>query len=112
MFALQALPKEDVLYTWDLLPNFSETTFHFCLRNVESELIQSILSVEQDIFIGIGSGCSDGSMEANPTLKALDIPEDFIHGPIRLSFTEKNTRQEVREAIEAIINVYQRVRQK
>ena len=112
IFALQVLPKEDVLHTWDLLPNFSETTFHFCLRNVESELIQSILSIEQDIFIGIGSGCSDGSMEANPTLKALGIPEDFIHGPIRLSFTEKNTRQEVRRAIEAIIDVYQRVRQK
>ncbi len=102
--------KIDFLLTADYIDNFIPSTVSFCLKNVESELIQSILSEEYDIFIGIGSGCSDGSMEVNQTLKALNIPEDFIRGPIRLSFSEDNTKEEVMQVIDAILEVYNRVK--
>ena len=100
----------DFILIDDYINAFIPSTITFCLKNVESELIQSILSEEHEIFIGIGSGCSDGSMEVNPTLKALNIPKEFIHGPIRLSFSEKNTKKEVVETIDKILEVYEQVR--
>lgn len=100
----------DFILTEDYINAFIPSTVSFCLKDVESEVIQSILSEDYSIFIGIGSGCSDGSMEANPTLKALGIPEEFIHGPIRLSFSEKNTQEEVKEVIDKILYVYKKVR--
>ena len=82
-----------------------------CLKNVESELIQSVLSSDYNIYIGIGSGCSDGSFEVNKTLKAKGVPEEFIRGPIRLSFSDKNTEEEVVEVIDKIVEVYHKVKQ-
>lgn len=100
-----------VFFTFPLLENWTVSTFHFCLKNVESELIQSVLSSDHDIYIGIGSGCSDGSFEVNKTLSELGVPEEYIRGPIRLSFSDKNTVKEVEEVIDKIVEVYYKVRQ-
>ena len=100
-----------VFFTFPLLKDWTVSTFHFCLKNVESELIQSVLSSDYNICIGIGSGCSDGSFEVNKTLKAKGVPEEFIRGPIRLSFSDKNTEEEVVEVIDKIVEVYHKVKQ-
>ena len=94
-----------------LTEDFVSSTFHFCLKNVESELIQSILSTDYDIYVGIGSGCSDGSFEVNKTLKEMGVPDEYIHGPIRLSFNDKNTFEEVEEVIDKIVEIYYKVKQ-
>ena len=81
---------------------------HFCLKGVESEILQNMLD-SYDIFIGVGSGCNDGSMEVSNTLLALKIPEEYIHGPIRLSFSLQNTEEEVIIATQKLIEAYKQI---
>ena len=85
--------------------NYIPSTFTFCLKGIEGEVIQSMLS-EQNIFIGTGSACGDGTMEVGETLKYMNVPEDYIHGEIRLSFDITTTKEDVITALDEILKVY------
>jgi len=105
MITAQMLEESEI----DFLPisgnNSIDGTYSFCLKNIESEIIQEMLNAK-DIFIGTGSGCADGSMERDATLVYMNIPDEYIGGLIRLSFSISNTEDEVREAIGELIKCY------
>lgn len=79
--------------------------FNFCLKNIESETLQSLLS-DNDIYIGVGSACSDGSMEVNKTLREMQVPEEYIHGPIRYSYSLANNKENIELATLQLIKYY------
>lgn len=81
------------------------TTFNFSLKNIESEIMQAMLS-DKGICIGIGSACNDGSMSVSDALSTMGVEEEFIRGPIRLSFSLENTKEEVEYAMDEIIDIY------
>jgi cysteine desulfurase len=51
-----------------------------------------------------GSACASGSSEPSPTLVAMGLPNDVIHGAIRLSLGAFTTPEEVAEAARRIIS--------
>ena len=50
---------------------------------------------DKGIYIGVGSGCNNGLFEDNATLKEMGVDSEYIRGPIRFSFSMKNTVEDV-----------------
>ena len=84
------------------------STLNISLKGIESEILQSMLS-KKNIFIGVGSGCNNSLFEPDPTLVAMNVPEEYLHGQIRFSFSTLNTEEEVRIAIQELINCYKQL---
>lgn len=103
--ALDSLNKSGIEYVVNRGKYNLSTTLNFALKGVESEIIQSILS-DKNIYIGVGSGCNNGNFDVSPTLKQMEVPEEYIRGPIRLSFAINNTQEEVALAMDEIITAY------
>ena len=80
------------------------STISFSLPNIESEVIQSILS-DNGIYIGTGSGCSDGSFDTDYIISKL-APKEFQRGTFRLSFDLHTTFEEVEEVMNGIFKNY------
>lgn len=81
------------------------STLNIALKNVESEVLQMMLN-DKGIYIGVGSGCNNGLFEDNATLKEMGVDPEYIRGPIRFSFSMRNTVEEVEIATEELIQAY------
>lgn len=79
--------------------------FSFCLKNVESEVIQQLLQ-DEGIYIGTASACNTGEMKNNKTLEVLGIKPEYIRGHIRISFNIINSESDIKIAISEIIKYY------
>ena len=76
-----------------------------CFKNVEGEIIQSLLN-EKGIYCGTGAACNSGDMNASAALTFMRIPEDYIRGEIRLSYTLDNTVEEMIQTAKVLKSVY------
>jgi cysteine desulfurase len=45
--------------------------------------------------VSSGSACSSKSAKISEVLKAMSLPIDYIESAIRLSFCEKNTKEDI-----------------
>lgn len=54
-------------------------------KNISGEYIVQELSA-RGIYCSTGSACTSGDLEVSHVLKALNVPDDYIRGTIRLSF--------------------------
>lgn len=81
------------------------STYAFCIKNVESELIQSMLN-DHGIYVGIGSACNGQmkELEDDSVLLAMKIPDEYIHGLIRISFSSENTENDIRLFVKELTN--------
>ena len=62
-------------------------------KGIEAESL--VLSLDRKgICVSAGSACNSGSTEPSYVLKAIDVPEEFIHGTIRITFSDTNTLDE------------------
>ncbi len=57
-----------------------------------------------------GSACSSGHQEPSPTLTAMGLPPDVVHGAVRFSFSRLNTMEEARRAAATVLRVAGRLR--
>lgn len=85
--------------------NSVNNIFCFCLKNISGEIITDILNQKQ-ICISNGSACNSGNLEPSSVLEAMQIPEDYIYGEIRLSFDLTNTKNEIKIVLEEISKAY------
>ena len=76
-----------------------------CFKNVEGEIIQSMLN-DKGIYVATGAACNSGDMNASAALAFMRIPEDYIRGEIRLSYTLDNTVEEMIQTAKALKSVY------
>jgi cysteine desulfurase len=81
------------------------STLSIALKNIESEVLQMMLN-DKGIYIGVGSGCNNGLFEDNATLKEMKVAPEYIRGPIRFSFSLKNTIEDVTIATDELIKAY------
>ena len=51
-----------------------------------------------------GSACHSGSSEPSKVLKAIGVPEEYIRGTIRISFSKDNTINEVDAFVDCVVN--------
>lgn len=72
------------------LPNTTNISFGY----VEGESI--LLHLDRyNIAASSGSACTSGSLEPSHVLRAMGVPEIFLHGSLRLSLSRYNTLEEI-----------------
>lgn len=60
-----------------------------------------------DIFVGMGSACNTGNLDPSWVLSDMQIPDDFILGTLRFSFSNTNTIDEILQTTQKIVKFYQ-----
>lgn len=78
-------------------------------KGVRGEVLLHSLEA-QHIYVSTGSACSSHKKEKQYVLKAIDLPEEYKEGTIRVSFSMMTTKEEVLEAAKAIENAVGQLR--
>lgn len=72
--------------------------------NIEGESIMLLLD-NKDICVSTGSACHSASLEASPTVKSFNLPPEYEHGTIRISFDENFEPDEVEYVTDEIARI-------
>lgn len=64
------------------------------VKNVEGEAIMLALAAKE-IFVSTGSACHSKSLEASQTVKSFNLPPEYEHGVIRISFGDDLTYPDI-----------------
>ena len=83
----------------------------FSFKGVLSENLIIALDLE-DICCSAGSACHADSKEASSVLRAIEVPEEYIHGTLRFTLCADNTNDEIDYVVEKLKNIVERQRQK
>ena len=68
---------------------------------VQAEALVLLLD-RSGICVSMGAACNSQSLEPSHVLTAMSVPEEFLHGSIRVSFGQYNTPEQIDEAAEAV----------
>ena len=87
------------------LPN----NIHFCFRFIEGESM--LISLDQAGICGSsGSACTSGSLDPSHVLLAIGRPHEIAHGSLRLTLSEKNTKEEIDKVVDELKKIIERLR--
>lgn len=89
----------------DRLPNNA----NFCFRFIEGESLLILLD-QQGICASSGSACTSGSLDPSHVLLAIGLPHEIAHGSLRLTLSEKTTREDINFTVDAIAKIVERLR--
>jgi cysteine desulfurase len=84
-------------------------TTNIAFPRLEAEAILMGLS-ELGLCASAGAACSSGSLDPSPVLLAMGVPEPLAHGSIRFSLSRFTTREELDQAVKAVVTVVGRLR--
>lgn len=87
------------------LPNTMNVSFEY----IEGEAILLLLD-EVGICASTGSACASGSLEPSHVLRAMEVPQNMIHGSLRLSLSIFNTEDDVDYVLEHLPRVVKKLR--
>lgn len=69
---------------WDCcLPNLINISF----KDIDAQDLITLLDAE-DIYVSVGSACNSGSTEPSYVLKAINVPDEYIMGTIRITLPD------------------------
>ena len=80
-----------------------------CFRGVASESLLLLLD-RAGVYASAGSACAAGALEPSHVLRAMEIPEEYARGALRLSLGPENTETEVDHIIRTVTDVAARLR--
>lgn len=83
---------------------------HFCFRYLEGESLLMLLD-RKGICASSGSACTSGSLDPSHVLLAIGLPHEIAHGSLRLTLSEKNTKEEMDYLIEELKKIVKRLRE-
>ncbi len=78
------------------------TTSSILFPNVKGELMLLVLS-ENGVCASSGSACSSGALKESKVIEALGMPDEGEWGAVRFSFARTTTKDELLQAVEAIV---------
>lgn len=82
---------------------------NFCFRFIEGESM--LILLDQDGICGSsGSACTSGSLDPSHVLLAIGLPHEIAHGSLRLSLSEKTTREDIDFTIDELKKIIERLR--
>lgn len=96
---------------------FIKTNIPYTIINSEYECVNNILNVSfkginaenlllmmdsQGVYISAGSACNSESFEPSETIKTLNLPDEYVGGTVRFSFSHLNTMDEIKQ-VESIL---------
>lgn len=82
---------------------------NFSFRFIEGESLLIMLD-QKGICGSSGSACTSGSLDPSHVLLAIGLPHEIAHGSLRLTLSEKNTKEEIDETVEALKAIVERLR--
>ena len=69
-----------------------------------------ILLDSKGIAASSGSACTSGSLDPSHVLLAIGLPHEIAHGSLRLTLSEKNTKEEMDYVVEQLTAILERLR--
>lgn len=82
---------------------------HFCFRFIEGESLLILLD-QNGICASSGSACTSGSLDPSHVLLAIGLPHETAHGSLRLTLSEKTTKEEIDYTVDKIKEIVERLR--
>ncbi len=82
---------------------------NFCFRYIEGESMLILLD-QKGICASSGSACTSGSLDPSHVLLAIGLPHEIAHGSLRLTLSEKNTKEEMDYVVEELKRIVERLR--
>lgn len=82
---------------------------HFCFRYIEGESLLILLD-QKGICASSGSACTSGSLDPSHVLLAIGLPHEIAHGSLRLTLSEKTTKEEIDDTVEELKKIVDRLR--
>lgn len=82
---------------------------NFCFRFIEGESLLILLD-QKGICGSSGSACTSGSLDPSHVLLAIGLPHEIAHGSLRLTLSEKTTKEEIDFTIEELKKIVDRLR--
>lgn len=76
---------------------------YICFKGIDSESLMYFLDLN-DIQVSTGSACNSKSIEPSPVLMAIDMNQDDMYSCIRLTFSGKETIEELDYVCKTIMN--------
>lgn len=89
----------------DRLPNNA----NFCFRFIEGESLLILLD-QNGICGSSGSACTSGSLDPSHVLLAIGRPHEIAHGSLRISLSEKTTKEDIDFTVDKIKEIVERLR--
>ncbi|MDE6104587.1 MAG: cysteine desulfurase NifS [Clostridia bacterium] len=77
---------------------------NMCFEGIEGEGLLLHLDA-RGICASSGSACTSGSLDPSHVLLALGLPHEVAHGSLRISLSESNTEEDVKEILKAVPEV-------
>ena len=78
-------------------------------KSIEGESLMLMLN-RAEICVSSGSACNSGSLEPSHVLKDMGVPDDYIYGTIRFSFSKFNTLEEIIETEKVLKETVEKLR--
>lgn len=82
---------------------------NFCFRYIEGESLLILLD-QKGICGSSGSACTSGSLDPSHVLLAIGLPHEIAHGSLRLTLSEKTTKEEIDFTVDELKKIVDRLR--
>lgn len=82
---------------------------NFCFQYIEGESLLILLD-KKGIYASSGSACTSGSQEPSHVLLAIGLPYEIAHSSLRLTLSEKTTKEEIDFTIDELKKSVDRLR--
>lgn len=82
---------------------------NFCFRFIEGESLLILLD-QNGICASSGSACTSGSLDPSHVLLAIGLPHEIAHGSLRITLSEKTTKEDIDFTIDKIKEIVERLR--
>ena len=92
-------------HTSNRLPNNA----NFCFQFIEGESMLILLD-QKGICGSSGSACTSGSLDPSHVLLAIGLPHEIAHGSLRLTLSEKNTKEDIDFTVDELKKIIDRLR--
>lgn len=82
---------------------------NFCFRYIEGESLLILLD-QNGICGSSGSACTSGALDPSHVLLAIGLPHEIAHGSLRLTLSEKTTKEDIDFTVETLKKIVARLR--
>ena len=104
-FIINNIPDVRINETFHRVNNILNVSF----KGIEGESLMLMLD-RQGICVSSGSACNSGSLEPSHVLRDMGVPDDYIYGTIRFSFSKYNTLDEIIETEKILKETVEKLR--
>lgn len=82
---------------------------NFCFRFIEGESMLILLD-QKGICASSGSACTSGSLDPSHVLLAIGLPHEIAHGSLRVTLSEKTTREDIDYTVDELKKIIAHLR--